>query len=120
MLQTLYRFLFGRVQGNELVVGRFDLRVIIYKEDNDFVAHCLEMDIMGTGGNPGIAIEEMKRLVEAQIFYCVDKHIEDTIINPAPPEYWRRLLHAKPYTPPKPDIPAINRIRRVEYALVES
>ncbi|OHB93575.1 MAG: hypothetical protein A3E19_04895 [Planctomycetes bacterium RIFCSPHIGHO2_12_FULL_52_36] len=119
MLRGFYRLFFGQAQGNEVAVGRFDLRVVIYKEDDDYIAHCLEMDIMGTGGTLEIAIEEMKRLVEAQISYCFDKHIEDTLLSPAPPEYWRRLLHAKPYTPQKPEIP-VNRIRRVDYALVES
>ncbi|MBI5124652.1 MAG: hypothetical protein HZA70_00280 [Planctomycetes bacterium] len=119
MRGILYRLIYGQVQGNELAVGRFDLRVVIYKEDDDYIAHCLEMDIMGTGRTLEIAIEEMKRLVEAQISYCLDKHIEDTLLSPAPPEYWRKLLHARPYTPQKPEIP-VNRIRRVDYALVES
>lgn len=119
MLRDFYRFIFGKVQDNEFILGRFDLRVVIYKEEDDYVAHCLEMDILGTGETPEVAVEEMKKLVEAQIFYCIDKHIEDTLINPAPQEYWRRLLHARPYNPPKPEIP-INRIRRIDYALVES
>lgn len=73
-----------------------DLRAVVYKEEDLFVAHCLEMDIVGSGNSPEKAIDQMQELLEAQFDLSIKNNLE--IIHPAPEGYWSSFMGATPFT----------------------
>ena len=66
------------------------IRVLLYKEDHQFVAHALELDILGYGGTEGAAKKELEGLVANQLSFaaCIGK---PEIVNfRAPKEFFDR------------------------------
>jgi hypothetical protein len=58
------------------------LRVLIYLEDGEFVAHLLEMDLVGTGQTAVEAQKELHDAFEAQITFCLQNNVDP--FRPAP------------------------------------
>ncbi|MDO8136767.1 MAG: hypothetical protein Q6354_03920 [Candidatus Brocadiales bacterium] len=117
MLSKLYT-LFLDILSPRRVKGQIDLRILIYREEGNWVAHCLELDIVGAGGTPEKAFNLMSELVEDHISFCFENKIEDKLFNPAPPEYWYRWLKSIPYRIPEYH-PLPQTIRRLECGLIE-
>jgi len=46
---------------------RIPLRVFFYKEDGDWVAHCLEFDLLGDGETKEEALESLSGAIEIQV-----------------------------------------------------
>jgi predicted RNase H-like HicB family nuclease len=91
---------------------------LIYKEEGSYVAHCLELDIVGSGGTPEEALKEMRELVEEQISFHFEHGIENKLFRPAPAEYWNKWLKSKPF-PVRQDKPLHDSIESMKIALVE-
>lgn len=74
------------------------IRVLVYKEDDRFVAHALELDILGYGDTEREAKKELESLLANQLSFaaCLEK---PEIVNfPAPQEFfdrWERANQAK-------------------------
>ncbi len=67
------------------------LRVLKYEENGEWIAHLLEMDLVGTGATPEAAEEELIQAFEAQLTYCIQNRLNP--FHPAPPELfeaWER------------------------------
>lgn len=60
------------------------LRVVIYKEDGLWVAHSLEMDLIGVGNAPAAAVAELQGNVEAQLGFAKREGLNP--FRAAPPE----------------------------------
>ena len=45
------------------------LRVLVYQEDEEWIAHLLEMDLVGTGSSPEEAEAELAGAFEAKVAY---------------------------------------------------
>lgn len=60
------------------------LRAVIYPEDGLWVAHALEMDLIGTGATEAAALRELRANVEAQLSYA--KQENSNPFTPAPAE----------------------------------
>ena len=58
------------------------LRAIIYPEDGLWVAHALEMDLIGTGATEAAALRELRSNVEAQLSFAKQENINP--FHPAP------------------------------------
>jgi hypothetical protein len=70
------------------------IRVLIYKEDRQFVAHALELDILAYGGTESAAKKELEGLLANQLSFaaCIGK---PEIVNfPAPQEFFDRWEQA--------------------------
>lgn len=81
-------------QGSEELV----FNVLGYREDDDWVALALEMDLRGYGPTFEAALEELAELVEAQISFAAWKGHLEMIWNSAEPEYFERYesaLHSR-------------------------
>lgn len=66
------------------------IRVLIYKEGDQFVAHALEVDILAYGRTEGAAKKKLEGLLDNQLSFaaCIGK-LE--IVNfPAPKEFFKR------------------------------
>ena len=71
------------------------------EDNNKFVVHCLELDVVAVGDTRPAAIDLLKQLIEDLIAASIEDGTYEKILRPAPPEYWRMLARAKPYRPPQ-------------------
>ncbi len=103
--------------------GVLSLTFLIYSDEDspdDYVAHCLELDIVATGTNPPRAIRLLKELIEDVLLAAIKDDTLAKQFHPAPIKYWKRLADAERYSPPlsikKRRINAAP-VHRVDYAL---
>ena len=76
----------------------FSLTVLLYREEEDYVAHCLEFDIVNTTTESfETAYTELYDLVISYINYAYENDNTDHLYNPAPAEYWNRFYKSVPY-----------------------
>ena len=66
------------------------IRVLIYKEADQFVAHALELDIPAYGASEEAAKKELENLVENQLSFAGYKGKQEMIYFPAPKEFFDR------------------------------
>lgn len=71
---------------------RLDLSILGYQESGKWLAHCLEMDIIGYGDSFSEAMQKVNELIEMQVSFAVSQGHPQTMLNPAPPKYWA-LFH---------------------------
>jgi hypothetical protein len=71
------------------------LNAIVYKEDNEWIAHCLQMDLVATGAHSKEAICNLFDLIKAQIEFAEDNNNFAAVFRPAPPDAWARLAHVR-------------------------
>ncbi len=71
------------------------LSVLGYREDGEWVALALEMDLRGYGDTPAEAEEELKELVFAQFSFAAFKGQPELIWKRAEPQYWKMFADAK-------------------------
>lgn len=69
-------------------------KILVFKDGKEYVAHILEMDIVGTGNTRDEAIAEAGESATAQIRYAIDHDRVDEILNPAPEEFFRKWEEA--------------------------
>lgn len=65
--------------------------ILIKKEDEVFVAHCMELDIVATAQSIEEATNDLTDLIVAQIEYAFINDNLDHLYRPAPPEIWRQF-----------------------------
>lgn len=65
-------------------------RVLIYKEGGKFVAHALDLDLLGYGNTENSAKKELERLVANQLSFSAIKEKPEMVNFPAPKEFFRR------------------------------
>jgi hypothetical protein len=65
--------------------------ILIKKEDEVFVAHCMELDIVATGQSIDEATNDLIDLVVAQLEYAFMNDNLDHLYRPAPLEVWRQF-----------------------------
>ena len=78
------------MQGTGLSVN-----ILIKKEEDLFVAHCLELDIVATGGTVQQVKEDILDLIVAQVDYAFSNNNLDNLYHPAPPDVWREFFACK-------------------------
>jgi len=86
---------------NEAVIfnkGRVKINVhILIEKDIDFYnAHCLEFDITADGNSIDDALNNVVDCIKSHVQFCIEMGIFDKIYDPAPQEYWNKLMCATP------------------------
>jgi hypothetical protein len=66
----------------------FSVKIFIKEEDNMFIAHCLELDIVTTAKTMKQAKEDIDSLISAQILFAVENDNLDNLFHPAPLGAW--------------------------------
>jgi len=66
----------------------FYLRVLGYKEDNEFVMYCLEMDLKGYGKTEKEALSDLTDLIKMQVSFAIQKKEPNLLWFPAEPKYF--------------------------------
>lgn len=76
-------------------IYELQIRVLICREDGEFVARALELDLLGCGSTERAALEELKRAVEAQISFAHQMNDARLIGFPAEAEFFSRWEDAQ-------------------------
>ncbi len=76
-------------------IYNLQIRVLIYREDGEWVARALEMDLLGFGKTEREAVAELQRAVEAQISFAHQTNDASLINFPAEPEFFKRWEDAQ-------------------------
>lgn len=71
------------------------LNVLGYREDDEWVALALEMDLRGYGRTPAEAERELADLVVAQFGFAAFKGQPELLWKKAEPKYWKMFADAK-------------------------
>lgn len=79
---------------------RHDLRGIVYREGQWWIAHCLEMDVVAEGDSPLEAISSVVELCGIKIAEAMRDGNLRSIFRPAPPEIWELNARAKRFRKP--------------------
>lgn len=66
------------------------IRVLIYKEGLRFVAHALELDVLGYGGTEAAAKKELEKLLDNQLSFAACLETPQVVHFPAPREFFDR------------------------------
>ena len=98
---------------------QIELRIITYREENVWLAHCLELDIVAEGSSSKKAVKDLVDLCLLQVKTAMDENNLPSIIRPAPAEIWAMFFSArkKKQIKPSPDGP-VNAIDERELELV--
>ncbi|MBI5212878.1 MAG: hypothetical protein HY957_05835 [Nitrospirae bacterium] len=71
------------------------LNIVVYKEGEEWIAHCLQMDIVATGKSAKAVEDDMIALIKAQVRFAIDNGNMENVFKPAPSEIWSMIGHAK-------------------------
>jgi hypothetical protein len=74
---------------------QLELRVIVYREDAFWLAHCLELDIVAEGETPQKAVRDLTDLCVLQIRTAIEESDLTSIFRPAPAEIWKLFFTSK-------------------------
>ena len=74
----------------ETHIYNLQIRVLIFREDAEFVAKALEMDLTGYGKTEVEAVEDLKKTVEAQISFASQMNDSSLLEFPAEKEFFYR------------------------------
>jgi predicted RNase H-like HicB family nuclease len=69
-------------------VLRLPLRIVFYQEDGDWVAHCLELDLMGDGETREDALEQLAEAIVLQIDATAKLRNPANLISPAEAKFF--------------------------------
>ncbi|MHB9029192.1 MAG: type II toxin-antitoxin system HicB family antitoxin [Candidatus Latescibacterota bacterium] len=67
----------------------FTISILIRQENNFYVAHCLELDIVATSDTVEGVKNDILSLIQAQIEYAFENENLNNLFHPAPAEVWR-------------------------------
>jgi predicted RNase H-like HicB family nuclease len=70
------------------------LRAVLHQEGGEWVAHCLDLDIVSTGQTLSEATHHLAEAVTAQLEYAREHDNYAYLWRLAPPDAWQRLTVA--------------------------
>ena len=66
----------------------FNFRILIKKEDELWVAHCLELDLVAVAPTEAHVEEDIVAVITEQVRYCIVNDNMDYLFRSAPKEVW--------------------------------
>jgi hypothetical protein len=70
---------------------RIPLRVVFYKEDGDWIAHCLEFDLCGDGPTQAVALDTLATAIGIQIRQSAKHNNPHNLFSPADGEMFEKF-----------------------------
>jgi hypothetical protein len=72
------------------------LHYLVNEVDGEQVAHCLDLDLVGSGADIDAAVEQLNDAVRALVYFCLKSGAPDTSAHSqrAPQEYWEMFSQA--------------------------
>jgi len=74
---------------------RVDLRVVFYRDAGRWVAHCLEMDILGEGKTRKRAFDQLQQAIGLQLTASMHHNNTANIFMPADAKYFKMFAAGK-------------------------
>ena len=72
------------------------LNVLVERQpEGNYLAHCLELDLVAEGDTPQAACGELLNVVDVQVRTCLENDNLENLYFPAPREVWQKLGRAK-------------------------
>jgi len=72
--------------------------ILVKFEDSEWIAHCLELDIVASAMNPEAAVDDLRDLILAQVSTAIANNNLDFLYHPAPLEVWHEYARAESLT----------------------
>jgi len=72
-----------------------NLSAVAYRENDLWLAHCLELDIVAEARGVDDAIRSLISLCDLQIKVAIEEGDLESIFRPAPPEIWKLFALAQ-------------------------
>ena len=72
------------------------VHILLDKFDDKFTAHCLEFDITTDGDTQEQALQNAIDCIKDHVEFCIAYDNLDKLLDPAPQEFWNKLLCSKP------------------------
>ncbi|MCI0332691.1 MAG: hypothetical protein L0228_05670 [Planctomycetes bacterium] len=97
---------------------RLDFRVLIYKEAEFWIAHCLETDLVAEGASVTEAIDYLIDISNVQIQAAIEEGDLASLFSPAPADIWRMYAVAAegPSRRPRKAIKQVNKLSVRQFA----
>ena len=76
---------------------RIPLRIVFYREDTAWIAHCLEFDLVGAGATPEDAIHRLSEAVAIQVEFSLQNNNPANLFSPADGKYLRMWAAGKDF-----------------------
>lgn len=70
---------------------RQTFRATVSNEAGEWVAHCLDLDIVSTGATAAAAMDALVEALSLQLTYARENDNYDHLVRPAPLEAWQKL-----------------------------
>ncbi len=107
---------------------RLPLRAVLYREGDLWIAHCLEMDLLGDGPDQEKALNSLSQAIVTQLQACIKHDNVAGIFCPAEAKYFRMFAAGKDAVVGAPRIEAptelddltIERVEAREYSEADS
>ena len=97
---------------------RLDFQVLVYRENDFWIAHCLETDLVAEGKTRVEAVRYLVDITDAQVKVAIEEGDLKSIFSPAPPDLWRMYATAADSDqPPIKRKKPVNRVAVRELAL---
>ncbi|MEX2111613.1 MAG: type II toxin-antitoxin system HicB family antitoxin [Pirellulales bacterium] len=80
------------IKGAFMRTFRIPLRVVFYKEEGRWVAHCLEFDVCGDGRSKEAALECLDESMKLQIEDSLAHNNPRNLFSPAPSDIWEKFF----------------------------
>lgn len=83
---------------------RFRFRFLVRKEEDSFVAYCLELDLVTAAKTEDEAVKDLIDVTIEQVRYCIMNDCMDSLFRRAPDEIWNEYYSCEKSAKPKPRI----------------
>jgi hypothetical protein len=105
---------------NKLKDPKLDLRAVVYREGQTWIAHCLELDIVADAPTSDAAMHDLLDLCAFQIDTAIENNDLESIFRPAPAKYWNLFYSARLRKKlPKVARPGLGKIDAREFVVAE-
>jgi hypothetical protein len=94
-----------------------DLRAVVYREGDWWIAHCLELDLVAEGKTPQSALKDLIDLSTFQIQVATEEGDLESVFRPAPAHLWAMYASAEEIEVSKRLKKPIRRLDNLELTL---
>lgn len=74
---------------------RIPLQIVFYKEEGDWVAHCLQFDLLGDGPTREEALNQLFDAIAMQVEASVENNNPENLFSPADGKYFEMFAAGK-------------------------
>ncbi len=74
---------------------RIPLKAVLYKENEIWLAHCLEFDLIGDGQTPTHALKNLSKAIAVQVKASIKHKCLQNLFVPADAKYWAMFAVGK-------------------------